>query len=80
MYREVTLENTLKLIIRCKLAFNSRTMLVQCFDLHRKYSEKVTNLKIIIDKQQSYKIEQEKFDEIKSLVEVILDRATLIFE
>ena len=31
VYKEVTLENAMKLLIRCKLAFNSRSMLVKMF-------------------------------------------------
>lgn len=50
MYKEVTLENTLKLMIRCKMTYNSKEMILKCFDLFEDYENKTNNLKAIIDK------------------------------
>jgi hypothetical protein len=48
VYKEMTLENTMKLLIRCKLAFQSRTMLLKMFDLFATYDECSTEIKKII--------------------------------
>jgi hypothetical protein len=37
MYSEVTIENTLKLLLRCKLAFQSRVILTDIFNAISKY-------------------------------------------
>ena len=41
MYSEVTIENTLKLLLRCKLAFQSRQILIDIFTAVDKYQASV---------------------------------------
>lgn len=56
-YKEVTLENTMKLLIRCKMTYSSRHMVLELFDFYRDYEREVSGLKEIIDKQMTYKID-----------------------
>lgn len=41
MYKEITLENTLKLLIRCKLAFDIRGKLMALFLTNEKYDDQL---------------------------------------
>jgi hypothetical protein len=51
LYTEVNLENTLKLMIRCKLAFESRKKVLQLFNSVHVYEQQYENLKYILEKQ-----------------------------
>jgi hypothetical protein len=55
-YREVTLENTIKLLIRCKMAYTSRAMLIQIFHMIAEYRAAVDQIKSLIEAQTSYKV------------------------
>ena len=48
VYKEVTLENAMKLLIRCKLAFNIRSMLMKMFELLLKYKTLAEQLKTLV--------------------------------
>lgn len=57
VYREMTLENTMKLLIRCKLAFQSRTMLLKMFALFQTYDACSKEIKNLIKKTDSCFVE-----------------------
>ena len=44
MYSEMTIENTIKLLLRCKLAFNSRKVLVDVFEALNRYETSTKEL------------------------------------
>ena len=48
MYKEITLENTLKLLIRCKLAFDCRTKLMALFLTNEKYDNQLEKVQSLI--------------------------------
>ena len=48
MYKEITLENTLKLLIRCKLAFDTRTKLICLFLTNEKYDAQLEKVQSLI--------------------------------
>lgn len=48
-YKEITIENTMKLMIRCKLAFHARYMLINIFKEIISYELHVVELKGLID-------------------------------
>jgi hypothetical protein len=49
-YQEVTIENTMKMLIRCKLCFHARLMLVEILKAVVDYELLAVDLKSIIDK------------------------------
>lgn len=55
-YKEVTIENTMKLLIRCKLAFHQRSMLIDILKSIITYELQAVHLKSIIDKHSVYLI------------------------
>ena len=59
MYIEVTIENTLKLLLRSKLAFHSRKILLDIFDAIMKYEVSVKEVQKLLDDQKVYKMEVE---------------------
>jgi hypothetical protein len=65
MYREITIENTLKLLFRCKLAFHTRRQLLTIFELSLVYELAAKDMKIILDEQTSYKVKMARFNKIK---------------
>ena len=50
MYAEVSLDHTMKLLIRCKLAFNSRAMLFKLFEYVTRFRERIEELRVVISK------------------------------
>lgn len=68
VYKEVTLENAMKLLIRCKLAFNSRSMLMKMFKHLSQYRTLAEQLKALVAVQPGYFVEQQTHDEITSLL------------
>ena len=69
VYKEQTLENTMKLLIRCKLNFNGRTMLLQMFEHQRSYSDTTTRLKSILNKYMSPRANPNEVKTLKELAE-----------
>jgi hypothetical protein len=65
LYREITIENTLKLLLRCKLGFHTRRQLLTIFELSLKYELAAKDMKTILDKQTTYKVKMAKFNNIK---------------
>ena len=49
-YSEVTLENTMKLLLRCKMAFTARNMLMSMFESVDSYYEYSAKIKQLIDR------------------------------
>lgn len=49
MYSEVTIENTLKLLLRCKLALNSRRVLLDIFSAIGNYESAVKEVQGVLD-------------------------------
>lgn len=50
LYSHINLQNTMKLLIRCKLAFNSRAMLMKLFQYVTKFKEAIDEFKIVMEK------------------------------
>eukprot|EP00347_Sterkiella_histriomuscorum_P021712 403333026 len=73
-YKEITIENTMKLLIRCKLAFHARGMLLDLISQLINYEVKAVELKQILDKHSKYRIPQEEYDEIKASSEQVFDQ------
>jgi len=67
-YREVTIENTLKLLLRCKLCFHARTQLLNIFELNLVYELSAQDMKELLDKQKSYKVKMDRFNYIREAV------------
>ena len=59
----------MKLLIRCKLSFNGRTMLLQMFEHHRFYQDATTRLKGILNKYMSPRANQNEVKTLKELSE-----------
>ena len=57
-YKEVNLENTLKMLLRCKLQFHTRDLLVSIYCEITKYEVHGRQLKESLVQQRSYKISQ----------------------
>lgn len=55
-YKEITIENTMKLLIRCKLAFHARSMIIDILNYVISYEMNAVDLKDIIDKHSKYRI------------------------
>jgi len=58
VYKEVTLENSMKLLIRCKLAFESRALIVTMFTEIAQYRKCAESIKGQMAKQTGYYVEQ----------------------
>ncbi|CDW76668.1 UNKNOWN [Stylonychia lemnae] len=63
-YKEITIENTMKLLIRCKLAFHARGMILDILNAVINYEMIAVELKKIIDQHQKYKVSVQQYDEI----------------
>jgi hypothetical protein len=63
-YKEITLENTMKLLIRCKLAFSSRNSLITMFQSITEYDSEMEETKRLVETVQSHKIEMGQFNQI----------------
>jgi hypothetical protein len=48
-YQEITIENTMKLLIRCKLSFHSRFMIVEVLKVLINYEMIAVEMKDILD-------------------------------
>ncbi len=57
MYREITIENTLKLLLRCKLEFHTRRLLLGIFESIMKYELCASDMKYLLEKQHTYKVD-----------------------
>ena len=58
VYKEVTLENSMKLLIRCKLAFESRSLIVKMLTEIAHYRKCAGSIKGQMAKQTGYYVEQ----------------------
>ena len=64
-YKECNLKNTLKLLMRCKLEFYTRNLLVEIFQEVMRYETHATVLKNIVEKQPSYKVSAQTYQFVK---------------
>jgi hypothetical protein len=64
-YAEITLENTMKLLIRCKMAFSSRTLLITMFELITQYDEHMDILRSLVETKETYRVLQEDLEKIQ---------------
>lgn len=55
-YKEITIENTMKLLIRCKLSFHARSMIIEILNTLINYEVSALKLKEILDNHNLYKI------------------------
>lgn len=74
-YKEITLENTMKLLIRCKLAFSSRNSLITIFQMIDVYDQEMDKIKEMIENRQSHKILKKEFDEIQAQTRIVMESA-----
>jgi hypothetical protein len=65
-YRDITIENTLKIMLRCKLLFHTRTLLLTLFKEIMVYEMTATRLRDMLSKFKSYKVTQNAFDKISA--------------
>ena len=65
MYKEVTIENTLKLLLRCKLLFHARKVFLDIFQQILVYEMQTRDVKKALEEQQSYKLETKELNELK---------------
>ena len=79
MYSEVTIENTLKLLLRCKLAFQSRVILTDIFNAISKYEASVKQVQDLLDRQTAYKLEIEELSHIRLMAGRIKEAGNVVF-
>ncbi len=72
-YHEITIENTMKLLIRCKLAFHQRSMLIEIMKSLINYELIAVELKNLIDKHHVYRIPEKDFTELQIKGERVFD-------
>ena len=65
MYREITIENTLKLLLRCKLLFHARKVFLEIFQQILVYEMQLRDVKKCLDEQTSYKLPAKELNELK---------------
>jgi len=64
-YKEITVENTVKLLIRCKMSFHCRRSLLEIFKLIVSYELSAVTLKNLIDEQDNYKLPLKELTQIQ---------------
>ena len=79
-YREVTLENTMKLLIRCKLTYNSREMLMRMYKLCDEHKVSSDKIKKFIDSAPGYRLFQEQLDEIRAAFDDLMKHAGRVID
>jgi len=79
MYSEVTIENTLKLLLRCKLALNSRRVLIEIFDAIDKYEIAVKEVQTKLDQQTNYKLDVTELANIRLMAGRLKEAANKVF-
>ena len=57
-YREITIENTMKLLIRCKLAFHSRVSVFEILKQLLTYEVHALQFKELVGGHMIYKVQQ----------------------
>jgi hypothetical protein len=89
MYKEVSLETTMKLLIRCRMAFDTRRSVLELFDTIDTYQSQYEELRDIIlkaagDKDaltvQEINCDHEKMNEIKNVSKVIKSSAQSVLK
>ena len=84
MYKEVSLETTMKLLIRCRMAFETRMKVLELFESIDTYQTQYDELRDIILKAagdndvlsvEEILCDQEKLNEIKNVSKVIKSSA-----
>ena len=70
-YREITIENTLKLLLRCKLAFHTRGILLRIFQLQLSYELTAHDMKKMLDAKTSYKLRMDSFNQIREAAAIM---------
>ena len=63
------MENTMKLMIRCKMLFHARQMLIDVLQLIVEYEIYAVELKEAIDQQEDYQIDKDQMNRFSSLAE-----------
>jgi hypothetical protein len=63
-YREITIENTMKLLIRAKLMFHSRVLLYGILKHVLLYEVKAVSFKELVGRFRYHKVESEEYDSI----------------
>jgi hypothetical protein len=64
-YKEITIENTMKLLIRCKLSFHARSLLLDIFTTIINYELKSSAFKSLINAYTKHKVDQEDFEKLQ---------------
>lgn len=80
MYQEVTIENTLKLLLRSKLAFHSRKILIDIFDAIMKYELNVKEVQKLLDEQTAYKMEVGQLAHVKLMAGRMKEAGEKVFQ
>ena len=65
LYQETTIENTLKMLLRCKLVFTARVAWIHIFELIGKYFALTDEARRALGEQKKYKLPQREINELK---------------
>ena len=64
-YEQVTVENALKLLLRCKLVFAARALFIEIFELILRYELASQDAKKMLQAQQTYKLPLQELNELR---------------
>ena len=66
-YTEVTIENTLKLLLRSKLVFSARALFIEIFDKILRYEMASQDAKNLLETKDTYKLQLQELNELRLL-------------
>lgn len=64
-YAEVTIENTLKLLLRAKLVFSARALFIEIFEKILHYHMVTADAKKLLEEKTTYKLRQKELNELR---------------
>ena len=79
-YREITIENTLKLLLRCKQTFHTRVKLLHIFELTLSYDLVAGDMKNMLDNQKSYKVKMDRFNSIREAAAIMAEAGQRVLQ
>ena len=72
-YKEITIENTMKLLIRCKLNFNCRLSLFEILKAAIDYELHAVQFKDLVQGYHRHKVDQEDIDKVRAMGEKVIE-------
>ena len=64
-YHEITVENTLKILLRCKLVFQARQLFIDIFEKIILYEMMLADAKLEIESKETYKLPLQELNEMR---------------